>query len=347
MDRMGSVAARKGQLYTSTRALLDALILVLIDLAISLKFWRLLLNAVRRWPSGHRRWPRVAVPRTADEKFLWRKIFDHDPRFVTLSDKLACKSWVASLDLGVDTASVRWTGQEAAEIPPDLLAQNVVVKANHGCAMNLFPLRDGLSREQVVTQANGLLQQDHGVVEHQWAYFAIDRQLFVEDAVGDESAPVVELKAYTFGRLVPRVILIADRFGMPQATRWEPGPGGEIRRAEERGPVTQAQYEGPQPATFPLALALAKKIGEPFDHMRVDFMTDGRSLWLGEVTVYNMSGWFFLDGYDPDSPFARAWDLKRAWFLGTRHANPLLRLYAAALRRKLAREQDQDMPASL
>lgn len=329
------------------RHILDQMTLALVAAVVTMRFGRLLVRSFRSRPPGERRWPNVAVPRTGDDKFLWRKIFDRDPRFITMSDKLACKAWVASLGLGLDMAEVRWVGQEAALIPPDLLARDVVVKANHGWGTNLFPQRDGLTRDEVVRRASAFLQQDHGVGDHQWGYLGVPRQLFVEDALGGQDERLVELKFYTFGPLVPRAILIADRFGEPEAARWEPSPGGEMARFEERSPLTQRFYDGPLPATFPRALALAKAIGDHFDHMRVDLLTDGEGLWLGELTVYNLSGRFFDVGHLSDSSLTRAWDLRRSWFLQARHANLLLRLYAAALRRRLAREPQPDLPASL
>lgn len=66
-----------------------------------------------------------------------------------------------------------------------------------------------------------------------------------------------------------------------------------------------------------------------------DLLTDGKKLWLGELTIYNLSGQFFDV------------DLRRSWFLQVRHANLLLRLYSGALRRKLAREAQPMLPASL
>lgn len=317
------------------RFVLDRLVLTAVSAGVLIRHGRLLLRAFRRHPPGVRRWPDVALPRTGDEKFLWRKVFDHDPCFVTVSDKLACKAWVTSLDLGLAAPTVRWLGLDAALIPPDLLARDVVVKTSHGWNANTFPRREGLGRDEVVQRANALLRQDHGVRDHEWAYRGVPRRLFVEDVVGGPAAPLVELKFYTFGPLVPRVNLIANRFGELSAARLEPGPGGEVLRLEERNPLVKRTYDGPLPATFPRALALAKAIGAHFDHMRVDLLTDGEELWLSELTVYNMSGYFHDVGTRPDAALTRAWDLRRSWFLSTQHASPWKRLYAGALRRQL------------
>jgi len=50
-------------------------------------------------------WPNPAWPNKLDEKFLWRKIFDRNPEFVMIYDRLMQSSaavlhgdWTASLD---------------------------------------------------------------------------------------------------------------------------------------------------------------------------------------------------------------------------------------------------------
>jgi len=48
-----------------------------------------------------------------NEKFLWRKLFDHDPRFVVLSDKLACKEWVTERAPELAVAKVHWLGKKS------------------------------------------------------------------------------------------------------------------------------------------------------------------------------------------------------------------------------------------
>ena len=81
--------------------------------------WR--AAAALRHPALHRRvlhrisrWPDAALPRRHADRVFRRKPFDHDPRVVTLNDKLAVRGW--------------W----AEDIPPDLIRPGVAIEANHG-----------------------------------------------------------------------------------------------------------------------------------------------------------------------------------------------------------------------
>lgn len=287
-------------------------------------------------PPSHR----IAVPRTVNEKLLWRRIFDHDPRFVTLSDKLACKAWVAGLGLDVEIPRVLWVGTDAAEIPPEAIEGDVVVKANHGSGTNLLLPRDLPERGSLVLQANAFLRQSYGRMFHEWAYFGIERKLFVEEMVGVGGPPLRELHYHTFGRHVERVVHLVDRFGDRRVANWDHAPEGGMRLSQGRASLTSPLLEESLPATHDRAKAIAAEIGSHFDYVRVDFMTDGTRLWMGEITVYNLAGFVLDCGHLEDCPMTRAWDLRRSWFLTTRHADPAMRSYAGALRRELDRADD-------
>lgn len=320
----------------SPRALLDRLILAAVERHIAPRLaaqTRILLNREALPTGAHLR---VARPRTANEKYLWRKIFDHDPRFVTVSDKLASKDWVAALGLDVEIPPVLWVGTDAARIPPALLERPGVLKANHGSGTNIF-LPGPEPHKKLVRRANAMLELDHGRMFDEWSYFGISRKLFLEEQVGREGAPIMELKLFTFGRRIERILYLADRFGEPAATWWEPDPGGGFVRNPHPTHVSPRLLDGPLPPCAERALEVAAEIGHHFDHMRVDFLTDGERLWFGELTVYNLGGFVHGLGHDPASQMTQAWDLRESWFLTVCHHDWRKRLYARALRRELER----------
>jgi hypothetical protein len=75
-------------------------------------------------------------------------------------------------------------------------------------------------------------------------------------------------------------------------------------------------------------------IGADFDHLRVDFLTDGTRLFLGEITIYNLGGIAYSTGQLTDTPLNRSWDLRRSWFMRSPQKG-WRKAYAAALRRAI------------
>lgn len=279
---------------------------------------------------------RIAAPRLADEKFLWRKLFDHDPRFVTLTDKLAAKEWVERHGFDARMPRTLWFGQDAHDVPDCVWNTPMFLKATHGYQMNIPVLSPPADRAAIIARANAFLDRDHGRRERQWAYGKVPRRLIAEEAVLS-GAPSIEMKLYTYGETIEQFLVI--RRGPPlTATRWIRNAQGTFNRSGQRTSVTQRMDDLPLPEVASKALDLASRIGGHFDSMRVDVMTDEEDLYLGELTVYPVAGRAYLQGHYAAAAQNRSWDLRRSWFLTVPQTGWRWH-YAAALRRRIDRRE--------
>ena len=94
-----------------------------------------------RWPweaSYRRAIPDPADPKTMNDKFLWRKLFDHDPRFPVLADKIAVKARIAEAKPNLRVPELYWRGRDAATIREDTLAGGCAVRANRASGKNIL-----------------------------------------------------------------------------------------------------------------------------------------------------------------------------------------------------------------
>lgn len=321
------------------RRLGDWAIFALVEAAVILRhpvLWALL--QYRDWRQGAW-WSFVAVPRHANEKFLWRKIFDRDPRFNILSDKIACKEWLATLDLPVPMPRTLWSGTDPAAIPDALLGGDVFVKAAHGWKMNIRIRRGKPARAEWEPKARAFMAARHGQGNHEWGYFDVPHRLIVEEGLGS-GAPVVDLKVYTIGRHVERFCPIY-RDDPVTGSLWESvcdstDPRDFVKLTQQPIAVSAIDDHPPPPGTA-LALQAAARIGACFDHVRVDFMIADGVLYLGELTLYNAGGMSFTHRKLDADTMTRRWDLRRTWFLNAPHRGWPAR-YAAALRRAVERQ---------
>ncbi len=255
----------------------------------------------------------LSQPVVADEKYLWRKLLDHDPRFVLCSDKLATKTWVDSLGLGIMTPRTLWVGTDPACMPRDCVGADVMIKVNHGSAMNLSHQAMGGDRDRLVARAASYLADDHGRARGEWGYGAVRRRVFAEERLFS-GRELIDLKIYTFGPVIEQIVPIY-RGQETTAAIWEADDEGSLRLSTRRTAVAKQTDNRPLPEITATAIAAAKKIGAYFDHVRVDFLTDGAALYLGELTIYNLAGRAHAVGHLPDAPVTRSWDLRRSWFL--------------------------------
>ncbi|WP_189605694.1 ATP-grasp fold amidoligase family protein [Mesorhizobium sp. M4B.F.Ca.ET.017.02.2.1] len=125
--------------------------------------------------------PNPAAPGTYHELMLWRKTVDRNPLFVTLTDKLAAKDYVRGICPELAQAKTLWSGRDPADIPPGLLTGNAVVKANHGCAMNVFVSGGRPNRAAVIATARRWLKKRYGRRNGEWAYWPIVPTVFIEE----------------------------------------------------------------------------------------------------------------------------------------------------------------------
>ncbi len=286
----------------------------------------------------HGRLPALGFPQTVNDKFMWRKLFDHDPMFTTLCDKVAVKTWVREAFPDVQTARLLWDGVDPADIPERVLASDVIVKANHGCGTNRIIRGGAYNRDELMSEARRWLATDHGKGRREWGYVKIPRRILVEPLMVDATSPVQELKYYCFGDRIMRLIQIVGRNdGSLSARTYEPDARNVLHLTDIPAEVSPRLYQGGLPDTATRAEAQARRIGAAFDHVRIDFLTNGEDLWLGEMTLYNLAGRLSRGGSDPCHPATRAWDLRRTYFLSNPPQSGWRAVYARALLRELDR----------
>lgn len=160
------------------------------------------------------------------------------------------------------------------------------------------------------------------------------KRLLAEEALFQDQQ-LIEIKYYTFGPIVEQFVI--SRQGEPTTSgRWQRQSDASYKLHDQPTTVSPIIDRAPLPPVVDKGLRLASEIGARFDQMRVDTMTDGETLYLGELTVYNQAGRAHLQGHYEDAPMNRSWDLRRSWFLTTPQTGWRAR-YASALRRALDR----------
>jgi len=276
------------------------------------------------------RLPDPANPRTMNEKYFWRKIFDRSPEFTEISDKLRIRDWLAENQVNIDSPPVIWTGTDPARIPEELLASGIVVKANHGSGTNVILRVAPTDRKAFDRRMRRYLRKPQGRKRLEWAYFGISRKIMVERLVPNVST---EFKVYTFGDRIERLVIIYDRFSAEVADVWLPNGQGGWALFEGAAAVAK-RANRPLPENTEAALQISRQIGGHFDHMRVDLISDGRKLWFSELTIYNMAGYLPFVGDVASEPVNTSWDLEQSWFMRTPQTG-WKRFYAAQLRKHL------------
>jgi len=277
--------------------------------------------------------PNPAAPEAYNERMLWRKIIDHNPLFVTLSDKLAAKDHVRRACPELMVPRTLWRGRDPDQIPDELLAGDVVVKTNHGCEMNIVVSDGQPDRATIIRKLKRWLGKRHGRRLGEWAYWPIVPEAFVEEMLPLSGGRIAtEIKVQVCSGVVCHVRAEDKKARMSRLfdPDGNPLPGRDIDypREDQALPVTPRLVEYIRQAAI-----IAPSIAGDLDYVRVDFLVTDERLYAGEVTVYSAAGYATWSNPAIMADIEQRWRLDRSDFLRRRHTG-LVRLYADALRSK-------------
>lgn len=275
-------------------------------------FWREL---------GYR--PNILFPTTYNEKMFWRRLFDHNPAFVTFSDKIAVKNVFAAISNPVATPKTLWHGGEVEAFPDDLMHRDVVAKHNAGYNQNWFFAERGHDRHAFETEARKWLAKPFGAHERQWAYAQVPRQIMAEEVISHHPADMHEIKVQMVGgRVYYAMIYVGEKTQDSRSAIFD----AHGNRLSVTNSVTPNRPSHALPASYEVpdcygdAMAAASEIAQDLDYVRVDFMVCDGKLFGGEVTVYPSAG--LMTNSDPAvlQDIADQWPLDRSWFVSTKQS---------------------------
>lgn len=281
--------------------------------------------------------PDPAMPVTYVDKFLWRKLFDHNPLFTLACDKLASKAYALSVCPELKTAKVLWSGTDTALIPPDILAGNVVVKANHGCRWNIMIRNGEVDRPKLYRRTSRWVRRRFGKRFGEWAYKNAVRSILVEEMLMDRGEPIgTEYKFHVSGG-VTEYVYAASRNNQGEERKGHYRRDGRyISPSVDSG---AAWVEVPLPEAFSHMCEIAEQLTAPFDRMRCDLYELGGEIFFSEFAVYPLSG-KGITNVELRDLSRHSWDLRQSWFMNAPQKG-WRRLYASALRRRLEEAQPE------
>jgi hypothetical protein len=293
--------------------------------------------------------PNVGAPRTKNEKFLWRKIFDRNPLYRQMADKLAVRELVRARCPDLAVTEIAWTGTSAAHIPGGLLRPGVVIKTNNGSDRNIFIAKLPVDRATIERKVARWLARPHGIGAGEWAYSDITPAVFIEHViVPPDGAAMIEIFCFVaMGRCL--CVAVERNVKRPDAqVAWYDAAGNRCassyRTAPTSGNAKELPAEFERPVSFDRAIALAEALGRDCDLLRVDFMCAGDRLYFCECTVFPLSGFSVLPD-SVDDRLTAGWDLRNAWFMRTPQ-HGLAGLYAGAYRKHLDGPRDRQHTAA-
>ena len=248
-------------------------------------------------------------PKTFNEKLQWLKLYDRNPEYIQMVDKIAVKKYVANIigeEYIIPTLGI-WDKFE--DIDFDKLPNQFVLKTNHsGGSSGIVICKDKktLDIEAARKKLNKSLRTNYFYKTREWPYKEIKPRILAETYLEDESKS--ELKDYKFFCFngEPKIIQV-DFHRFEDHTRniydidWKLL---DLKIKLKNDP----NFIINKPVQLNKMLEFASLLSKNIPHVRVDFYYANGKIFFGELTFYHGSG---TENFIPNS-----WNYKLGHWIG-------------------------------
>ncbi len=253
----------------------------------------------------HGRAPNLLNPMRYSEKIQWRKLFDHNPAYTTLSDKLAVRGFIASRAGPDYLIPLLWSGLPA-NIPFASLTSPYVLKSNHasGQVMHIDP-QAKIDHAAIRATAAAWLATPYGITHDEPGYTGIPPRLLAEPRLLHNGTAPEELRLFVFHGKTAIINTVFIENGQVRNGAFHTADWTRLDWYFTR----HLTRSFPAPEKLADMIRIAEQIGTGFDHVRVDIYDCGDKFFVGEITLYPWSGLARFTPDEADKTLGTHWHL--------------------------------------
>lgn len=252
-------------------------------------------------------------PKYFNEKLQWLKLYDRNPLYTLLVDKVKAKEYVAE-KIGkqyiIPTLGV-W--ESADDIDFNTLPDRFVIKCNHNSGKGMYICKDKSKMDENKVR-EGLrqgLKENYYKHGREWPYRDVPRRILAEQYMEDSGETVmdadVEARAARVGGLrdykffcfngEPRLCEVISDRAIDERIDFYDLEWNRIVGLIDDDVVCNSVCDIPRPQSFEDMCYCARILSANIPFSRIDFYDiNGRAYW-GEITFFPASG---FDSFKPD-----------------------------------------------
>lgn len=228
-------------------------------------------------------------PTTFNEKIQWLKIYDRNPLYTTLVDKVEVKKYVSEKignEYIIPTLGV-W--DNPYDIDFDKLPNQFVLKCNHDSG-EVFICKDKacFDKKYALKKLSQLLKDDFYLIGREWPYKNVKRKIIAEEYISnsviEEDDDLIDYKFMCFNGKVKCIFTCSERNSDQGLKVTFFDLDWKVLPFERSFPKSKIKIE--KPKNFKLMVNLAEKLAENIPFVRIDFYEHNGKAFFGEYTFY-------------------------------------------------------------
>ncbi|MDH3241364.1 MAG: hypothetical protein OEO83_11935 [Alphaproteobacteria bacterium] len=242
------------------------------------------------------RFPNYLSPKGQSEKIQWRKLFDRNPLFAVMCDKLAARDHAAQCVPQLRFPKLHWSGTDPDRIPLETIPLPYVIKPNNRSGEHIFVLRpEEFDKPAILRRCRAwMAAKPFGGNIGEWGYGQVPTRIQVEAflSAGEDLAPPANYEFFVYhGRVGAIYYSVPPLGGRPRkrglfTTDWQ-AIAADRWRMKGFDPF---DADIPKPDNLTALVEAAEKIAAELDFARVDLFNLDGAIYLSEVTLYPSSG---------------------------------------------------------
>ncbi len=244
----------------------------------------------------------IKTPITYNEKINWLKLYDHNPFYTTLVDKLKAKDYVTKKIGTEHVIKTLGVWKHAEDIDWDKLPNRFVLKTTQGGGnVGVIICRDKctFNKTKAAAKMNAALKQNLYSSSREWPYKNVEPLIFAEEYMEDEHGELRDYKFFCFNGKCKMLFVATERQTREEPffnffdEHYNPLP---LKQGHPVNPILPEKPEG-----FEELIRIAEELSKGLPHVRMDLYIINGKVYFGEYTFYHFGG---VVPFEPSS-----WDL--------------------------------------
>lgn len=229
-------------------------------------------------------------PTSYNEKLQWLKLYDRNPLYTKLVDKVAVKDYVASIignEYIIPTLKVY---KSPEEVRIEDLPERFVLKTNHdGDSLGVFVCKDkkNFDFNKAISILSKNLKHNYYYTGREWPYKNVNPVIFAEEYKEDEFGELRDYKFFCFNGVVKALFVATERSVGHVKFDYFDRDFNHLDFTQSH-PMSNVTLK--KPDNFEKMIELAERLSRGLPHVRIDLYNCNGKIYFGEMTFYHYGG---------------------------------------------------------